>query len=294
MIVCWRTVRIPRAERERFGAWVQANRTVRQQHGILFELVLDRSARQNPAKAPQLLPPPDHHGNDTDGVLEAVVVTAWASHDAFDAWINTPDRDRLTASRSTRPSPSGRSPATTPPAATSTATACVPSPAPSTPSPTSVRSSHELGHPCASQDRPDRLPVADAPVHRPPSRDPVRPRRPGPRRRRAGAWALVRRARRRVHPPGQPLHVRGADRRLRPGRRPGPGAAGTDRARRRHRQRSRQRPARPWAASDRRGRPSGGGRRPAAAGARQLRLRRPVRLVPDPPNLTTPTPTTRS
>src|SRR6266511_2367295 len=98
MIVCWRTVRIPRAERERFGAWVQANRTVRQQHGILFELVLDRSARQNPAKAPQPPPPPDHHGNDTDGVLEAVVVTAWASHDAFDAWINTPDRDRLTAS----------------------------------------------------------------------------------------------------------------------------------------------------------------------------------------------------
>src|SRR6266498_3551325 len=69
MIVCWRTVRIPVAEGERFGAWVQANRAVR-----------------------------DHHGNDTDGVLEAVVVTAWASHDAFDAWINTPDRDRLTAS----------------------------------------------------------------------------------------------------------------------------------------------------------------------------------------------------
>src|SRR6266542_3155231 len=98
MIVCWRTARIPRAERERFGAWVQANRAVRQQHGILFELVLNGSARQNPAKAPQPPPPPDQHGNNTDGVLEAVVITGWASHDAFDAWITTPDRDRLTAS----------------------------------------------------------------------------------------------------------------------------------------------------------------------------------------------------
>jgi heme-degrading monooxygenase HmoA len=33
-----------------------------------------------------------------DAAVEAVVVTAWASHEAFDAWIDTPDRDRLTAS----------------------------------------------------------------------------------------------------------------------------------------------------------------------------------------------------
>lgn len=33
-----------------------------------------------------------------DGRGPAVVVTAWASHDAFDRWIHTPDRDRLTAS----------------------------------------------------------------------------------------------------------------------------------------------------------------------------------------------------
>jgi heme-degrading monooxygenase HmoA len=32
------------------------------------------------------------------GADEAVVVTAWSSHDAFDAWIDTQDRDRLTAS----------------------------------------------------------------------------------------------------------------------------------------------------------------------------------------------------
>jgi hypothetical protein len=27
-----------------------------------------------------------------------IVITAWPSHDTFDAWIDTPDRDRLTAS----------------------------------------------------------------------------------------------------------------------------------------------------------------------------------------------------
>jgi heme-degrading monooxygenase HmoA len=27
-----------------------------------------------------------------------VVITAWPSHEVFDAWIATPDRDRLTAS----------------------------------------------------------------------------------------------------------------------------------------------------------------------------------------------------
>lgn len=105
MIVCWRTVRIPPAERDRFHAWIQANRTVRERHGILLELVLDRSPRQNPPKAAQPSPPPTPAATSAsaptdagDAVAEAVVVTAWASHDAFDAWINTPDRDRLTAS----------------------------------------------------------------------------------------------------------------------------------------------------------------------------------------------------
>jgi hypothetical protein len=27
-----------------------------------------------------------------------IVITAWPDHDTFDAWIATPDRDRLTAS----------------------------------------------------------------------------------------------------------------------------------------------------------------------------------------------------
>ncbi len=49
-------------------------------------------------------------------------------------------------------------------------------------------------------------------MHRPGRRDPVRARRPGPRGRRAGPRALVRRARRHLHPPGQPVHLRGPHR----------------------------------------------------------------------------------
>ena len=92
MIVCVRTVRIPSEGYERFLAWIDENRGLREEHGILFELVLERSPKQNPAKTLQSAeqePPPED---------EALVLTAWASHEAFDAWIDTPDRDRLTDS----------------------------------------------------------------------------------------------------------------------------------------------------------------------------------------------------
>lgn len=92
MIVCWRTVRVPEQEQSRFLAWIEENRALREAHGILFELVLDRSPRQNPAKT--LQPPAPIRGAEED----FIILTAWASHDAFDAWIDTPDRDRLTAS----------------------------------------------------------------------------------------------------------------------------------------------------------------------------------------------------
>jgi hypothetical protein len=92
MIVCWRTVHVPQVEREKFRAWIEDNRRVREEHGILFELVLGRSARQNPAKTLQPSDPEPNGGDDL------VVATAWASHEAFDAWIATPDRDRLTDS----------------------------------------------------------------------------------------------------------------------------------------------------------------------------------------------------
>lgn len=90
MIVCLRTVEIPEGQRARFFGWIEENRVLREEHGILFEFVLQRSARRSAAKVLQTAAA----GN----VEETVVVTAWASHEAFDAWIDTPDRDRLTAS----------------------------------------------------------------------------------------------------------------------------------------------------------------------------------------------------
>src|SRR5829696_8905200 len=116
----------------------------------------------------------------------------------------------------------------------------------------------EVGHPRTSQDRPDRLPLADPPLHRPPGRGPLCARRPGLGRGRDRSRPLLRRPRRRVHPPRRPVHLRGPPRPL-PARR---------------------RPDRPRAVGYRRGGPGRGSRRPAAPGARPVRLRRPVRLVP--------------
>jgi heme-degrading monooxygenase HmoA len=76
MIVCLRTVGVPAEVRERYLAWISEGRAVREAHGILAELVLEPSGGQG----------------------ETVVLTLWPSHEVFDAWIATPDRDRLTAS----------------------------------------------------------------------------------------------------------------------------------------------------------------------------------------------------
>lgn len=76
MIVCLRTVAVPAAERDRYLAWIAEGRTVREAHGILAEWVLE------PASG--------------DG--DTVVITVWPSHEVFDAWIATPERDALTAS----------------------------------------------------------------------------------------------------------------------------------------------------------------------------------------------------
>jgi heme-degrading monooxygenase HmoA len=76
MIACLRTVGVPPEVRDRYLAWISEGRAVREVHGILAELVFE---------------PPDGEG-------ETVVLTLWPSHEVFDAWIATPDRDRLTAS----------------------------------------------------------------------------------------------------------------------------------------------------------------------------------------------------
>jgi len=76
VIVCLRTVQVPAPWRQRFLDWIDAGRTIRQMHGILAELICQ----------------PSSPGGDI------VVVTVWPSHEVFDAWIGTPQRDALTAS----------------------------------------------------------------------------------------------------------------------------------------------------------------------------------------------------
>src|SRR5262245_6935265 len=76
MIVCLRTVAVPAEVREQYLAWINEGRRVREAHGILGELILESSS-------------------DTG---DTVVITIWPSHEVFDAWIATPERDALTAS----------------------------------------------------------------------------------------------------------------------------------------------------------------------------------------------------
>lgn len=76
MIVCLRTVVVPPEWHDRYLAWIDAGRAIRQEHGILAELVCE----------------PAVPGGDT------VVITMWPSHEVFDAWIATPHRDALTSS----------------------------------------------------------------------------------------------------------------------------------------------------------------------------------------------------
>jgi heme-degrading monooxygenase HmoA len=76
VIVCLRTVAVPAEWRERYLAWIEAGRAVREAHGILAELVVE----------------------PTDGEGDTVVITVWPSHGVFDTWIATPERDALTDS----------------------------------------------------------------------------------------------------------------------------------------------------------------------------------------------------
>jgi heme-degrading monooxygenase HmoA len=76
VIICLRTVAVPPEWRQPYLDWIAAGREIREQHGILTELVCE---------------PTDRSG-------ETVVLTAWPSHEVFDAWIATPHRDALTAS----------------------------------------------------------------------------------------------------------------------------------------------------------------------------------------------------
>jgi heme-degrading monooxygenase HmoA len=76
VIACLRTVRVPADERSRYLEWIAEGREVREAYGILTELVFEPTT--------------------SDG--DTVVLTLWPSHEVFDAWIATPERDALTAS----------------------------------------------------------------------------------------------------------------------------------------------------------------------------------------------------
>jgi len=76
VIVCLRTVVVPAEVRDRYLAWIEDGRDVREAHGIMAELVCEPSS----------------------GGGETVVVTVWPDHATFDAWIATPERGALTAS----------------------------------------------------------------------------------------------------------------------------------------------------------------------------------------------------
>jgi heme-degrading monooxygenase HmoA len=76
MIVCLRTVAVPPERRADYLAWIREGRDVREAHCILAELVLE----------------------PVSGESETVVLTIWPSHELFDDWIATPERDELTAS----------------------------------------------------------------------------------------------------------------------------------------------------------------------------------------------------
>ena len=166
------------------------------------------------------------------GEGDSVVITVWPDHEVFDAWIATPERDALPPPRSTRRSTTGPSPVTTSSAATSTC--------PASSSRAFPEEAHmKMGHPCPPEDRPHRLPLADPTVHRPRRGDPLRAHRRRPRRRpRPGRrTASTRRA---------PSSTTAAARctfevlidHFDLGDRPGAGAPGRHRARRRHRRAS--------------------------------------------------------
>jgi len=76
MIVCLRTVAVPSDARDRYLRWIAEGRAVREAHGILAEWVLEPDGARG----------------------ETIVITVWPSHEVFDAWIATPERDALTAS----------------------------------------------------------------------------------------------------------------------------------------------------------------------------------------------------
>lgn len=76
MIICLRNVVIPKGVRTNYLKWIRDGKDTREAHGLIAEWVLEPSVAEG----------------------DAVVITVWPSHEVFDAWIATPERDALTNS----------------------------------------------------------------------------------------------------------------------------------------------------------------------------------------------------
>ena len=76
MIACLRTVVIPQGVRTKYLEWIKEGQIVRESHGLLAEWILEPSTTE----------------------CDTVVITVWPSHEVFDEWIATPERDVLTTS----------------------------------------------------------------------------------------------------------------------------------------------------------------------------------------------------
>lgn len=75
-LVCIRTVQIPPQNEEAFFAWIESNRELRQRYGILMERILE------PA----------------DGEGDWLIITMWASEQAFEQWLVAPEKPAVDAS----------------------------------------------------------------------------------------------------------------------------------------------------------------------------------------------------
>jgi heme-degrading monooxygenase HmoA len=75
-LVCIRTVQIPPGNERAFYDWIESNRELRQRYGILMERILKPS----------------------DGQGDWLIITMWASTEAFEKWLVAPEKPAVDSS----------------------------------------------------------------------------------------------------------------------------------------------------------------------------------------------------
>jgi heme-degrading monooxygenase HmoA len=75
-LVCIRTVQIPPGNEGAFYDWIESNRELRQRYGILMERILKPS----------------------DGQGDWLIITMWASTEAFEKWLVAPEKPAVDSS----------------------------------------------------------------------------------------------------------------------------------------------------------------------------------------------------